>query len=164
MLQERIARATSILAVDYRGLTVAQVTDLRRKLREAAGDKVEYRVAKNTLLKRAADGTPLAGIEAFLAGPTAVAFAFDEPAAVAKVLVDFAKDHEKLAIKGGVIDGDVVDTRGIEALASMPSKQQLRAMLAGTLQAPLRNLAGSLYALLSNLRHALEQRQQQLEA
>jgi large subunit ribosomal protein L10 len=164
MLKDRVARANSILAVDYRGMTVAQMTELRRKLRGAAGDQVEYRVAKNTLLKRAADGSPLAGIGGFLAGPTAVAFAFDEPAAVAKVLVDYAKDNEKLSIKGGVIEGDVLDASGIERLARTPSRQELRGMLAGAVQAPLQNLVGALNSLLGSLCHALEQRRTQLES
>ena len=163
LLRERSARASSVLAVDYRGLTVSEMTDLRRKLRELGEGHVEYRVAKNSLLKRATAGTPLEGLEPMLQGPTAVAFAFDEPAAVAKVLVDFAKDNEKLEIKGGVVEGEVFDLGAVEQLAKLPSKQELRGMLAGTLQAPMRNLAGTLYGLLGHVRNALEQRAKQLE-
>jgi large subunit ribosomal protein L10 len=162
-LRERVARAGTVLAVDYRGLTVAQMTELRRKLRDAGEGQIEYRVAKNTLLRRAIAGTSLEGLGRFLEGPTAVAFAFEDASSAARVLVDYAKDNEKLGIKGGVVDGDVVDLAAIQSLAKLPGKQELRGMLAGTLQAPLRNAAGTLYALLGHLRNALEQRQQKLE-
>jgi len=163
-LKERVERANTMLAVDYRGLTVAQMTELRRKLRDAGEGQIDYRVAKNTLLRRAIAGTGFEGLGRFLDGPTAVAFAFEEAGSAAKVLVDYAKDHEKLGIKGGVVEGDVVDLAGIQALAKLPGKHELRGMLAGTLQAPLRNVAGTLYALLGHVRNALEQRQQKLEA
>ena len=163
LLRERMLRANSVLAVDYRGLTVAESTDLRRRLRALGEGEVEYRVAKNSLLRRATADSGMAPLEAVLTGPTAVAFAFEEPSAVARVLVDFAKDNEKLDIKGGVVDGELMDAGAIERLAALPTGQELRGMLAGTLQAPLRNLSGTLYALLGNLRNALERRGEQLE-
>lgn len=166
LLKDRVARANSMLALDYRGLSVDETNDLRARLREAAGgrERVEYRVAKNTLLRRATSGTPLEPLGAYLTGPTAVAIAFEEPSAVAKALVDFAKGNEKLEIKGGVVEGEVVDLDQIRALAALPSKFELQGMLAGTIQAPMRNLAGTLHALLGHVRNALEQRQEQLEA
>jgi len=163
-LKERVDRATSVLAMDYRGLTVAQLTELRRRLRESGEGQVDYRVAKNTLLRRAIAGTPFEGLGRFLDGPTAVAFAFEDASSTARILVDYAKDNEKLGLKGGVVEGDVIDLAGIQSLAKLPSKLELRGMLAGTLQAPLRNVAGTLYALLGHVRNALEQRQQQLES
>lgn len=163
-LHERLDRASSVVAVDYRGLTVQELQDLRGKLRESGEGQIEYRVAKNTLLKIAARETDVAGLDRFLTGPTAVAISFEDASAAAKVLVDFAKDNEKLEIKGGVVEGEVIDLAGVQALARLPGKQELRGMLAGTLQAPLRNLAGTLHALLGHLRGALEQRQGQLEA
>jgi large subunit ribosomal protein L10 len=163
-LRDRVQRASSVLAVDYRGLTVDEMTDLRHKLREAGEGQVEYRVAKNTLLKLATRDTAMEGLQSFLTGPTAVAFAYEEASAVAKVLVNYAKDNEKLEIKGGVVDGEVIDLAGVQALSKLPGKQELRGMLAGTIQAPLRNLAGTLHGLLGHVRNALEQRQQQLEA
>ena len=163
-LKERVERANSMLAVDYRGLTVAQLTELRRKLREVGEGQIDYRVTKNTLLRRAIAGTGFEGLGRFLEGPTAVAFAFEDASSAARVLVDYAKDNEKLGIKGGVVEGDVVDLAGIQSLAKLPGKFELRGMLAGTLQAPLRNVAGTLYALLGHVRNALEQRQQKLEA
>jgi large subunit ribosomal protein L10 len=163
-LRTKLANASTLVAVDFRGLTVDDANALRGKLRQAGGKQIEYRVAKNTLLRIATQGTPLAPIDKHLAGPTAVAIAYEEPAALAKVLVAFAKEHEKFKIKGGVVDGQPADLAMISALATLPGKRELRGMLAGTLQSPLRNLAGTLQSLLGNLRNALEQRQQKLEA
>jgi large subunit ribosomal protein L10 len=164
VLRAKLAKASSLVAVDFRGMTVDDANSLRGKLRQAGGKTIEYRVAKNTLLRIATQGTALAPIEKHLSGPTAVAISFEEPSAMAKVLVAFAKEHEKFKIKGGVVDGAVADLATISALATLPGKRELRGMLAGTLQSPLRNLAGSLQSLLGNLRNALEQRQQKLEA
>jgi large subunit ribosomal protein L10 len=164
VLRTKLAKASSLVALDYRGMTVSEANALRSKLRAAGGKSIEYRVAKNTLLRIATQGTPLAPIEKHLEGPTAVAIAYDEPSAMAKVLVAYAKENEKLKIKGGVVDGAVADLAAISILASLPGKQELRGMLAGTLQSPLRNLAGTLHSLLGHLRNALEQRQQKLEA
>ncbi len=161
-MADTIGRANTLLAIDYLGLSVQEASDLRRRFRRAEGE-IEYRVAKNTLLRRAVQGTQAEGLLEFLTGPTALAIAFDEPSAVAKALVDYAKDHEVLSIKGGVVEGEVVDPAAIRRFAALPSKQELRGMLAGTIQAPMRNLAGTLHALLGNLRNALDARQRQLE-
>jgi large subunit ribosomal protein L10 len=161
-LHQKVARANAMLAMDYRGMTVTEVNDLRGKLREAGAGTLEYRVAKNTLLKRALTGTPLEPFGGLCSGPTAIGIAYEEPAALAKVLVEYAKSNEKLRIRGGVVDGEVIDLKGVEALSKLPGKHELRGMLAGTLQAPLRNLAGTMYALLGHLRNALEQREKQL--
>ena len=163
-LRAKVANANSLVAVDYRGMTVDDANSLRAKLREAGGKQIEYRVAKNTLLKIATRGTPHEPLAKHLEGPTAVAIAFDEPSAMAKVLVAFAKDNQKFRIKGGVVEGELIDPAGVATLALLPSKQELRGMLAGTLQSPLRNLAGTLQSLLGHLRNALEQRQQKLES
>jgi large subunit ribosomal protein L10 len=162
-MADAIGRANTLLAVDYLGLSVAEASELRREFQKAEGE-IEYRVAKNTLVRRAVEGTPAEGLLELLTGPTALAISFDEPSAVAKALVDYAKDHEVLSIKGGVVDGEVVSVAEIERLAALPSRHELRGMLAGTLQAPMRNLAGTLNSLLGNLRNALEARQQQLES
>ena len=163
-LRSKLVRASSLVALDYRGITVSEANALRQKLRQAGGKNIEYRVAKNTLLKIAARGTALEPIEQHLEGPTAVAIAYDEPSAMAKVLIAFAKENEKLKIKGGVVDGEAADVAALSLIATLPGKQELRGMLAGTLQSPLRNLAGTLQSILGHLRHALEQRQQKLEA
>ena len=164
VLRTKLAKASSLVALDYRGMTVTEANALRSKLRAAGGKSIEYRVAKNTLLRIATQGTPLAPIEKHLEGPTAVAIAYDEPSAMAKVLIAYAKENDKLKIKGGVVDGAAADLAAISVLATLPGKQELRGMLAGTLQSPLRNLAGTLQSLLGHLRNALEQRQQKLEA
>jgi large subunit ribosomal protein L10 len=163
-LHEKFARATAILAFDYRGLTVEESNQLRAQLRQAGASSYEYRVVKNTLVKRAVEGTASVPLAKYCVGPTAVGIAYEEPAALARVLIEYAKKNEKMSLRGGVFDGSALDVKGIEALSKLPSKQELRGMLAGTLQAPLRNLAGTMYALLGHLRNALEQRQQQLGA
>lgn len=162
-LRERLGRATAVILSDYRGLTVAEASDLRARLRKAGLGRIDYRVTKNTLLRIAVAGTEAAGLAALLDGPNAVALAYDEPTVLAKTLVDYSKDNEKLEIKGGLIEGEIVDLDAIRALAALPSKDELRSMLMATLLAPMQNLAGTLLALLGHLRNALEQRQQQLE-
>ncbi len=163
-LRDRIARASSVLLADYRGLSVAQANDLRARLRKAGEGQFEYRIAKNTLIRRAVEGTGAEGVAQHLVGPTALALGFEEPGALAKSLVDFAKENEQFEIKGGVVDGEIVDLAEIRTLAELPTKEELRGMLAGVLQAPLRNLACTLQAVLGQLRGVLEQRQNQLES
>ena len=160
-LRETFAKAQALLAFDYRGLTVSESNDLREKLRQGDGE-MHYRIAKNTLIKIAAAETPAEPLSAFCAGPTALGVTFDEPTVLAKVLVDYAKTNEKLELRGGVVDGEAIDADGIVALSKLPTKHELRGMLAGTIQAPLRNLAGTMNALLGNLRNALDQRFEQL--
>lgn len=163
LLRDRLQRASSVVLADYRGLSVSDAITLRSRLRAAGDGQIEYRVTKNTLLRRAVADTDAAPLESYLVGPTAVAFAFDEPAALAKTLVDYAKENEKFEIKGGMIDGELLDLEGIRAIAALPSKDELRSMLMATLQAPMQNLSSTLYALLGNLRNALDQRREQLE-
>ena len=130
-----------------------------------AGDgKIEYCVAKNTLVRLAAQGTATEAMGEYLAGPTALALSFDEPAALAKVLVDYAKENEKFEIKGGLVEGEVVELATVRRLAELPTRDELRAQFLGTLQSPMRQLAGTLQALLGHLRNALEARQKQLES
>ena len=163
-LKAKVAKASSLVAVEYRGMTVDDANTLRSRLRQAGGKQIEYRVTKNTLLKIATRGTAHEAISPHLEGPTAVAIAYEEPSAMAKVLIAYAKENDKFKIKGGVVDGEAVDPAAISAIAQLPTKQELRGMLAGTLQSPLRNLAGTMQSLLGHLRNALEQRQQKLEA
>ena len=163
-LRQKVTGASSIVAIDYRGLTVEEANDLRTRLRTEGDGKIEYRVVKNTLVKLAAEGTDAEPICQFCQGPTAMALTSDEPSVLAKILVDYAKGNEKFEIKGGIFEGEAVDIETIRQLAALPSKLELRGMLAGTIQAPLRNLAGTLNSLLGNLRNAIEQRQQQLES
>jgi large subunit ribosomal protein L10 len=163
-LRERIQRATSLVLSDYRGLTVQEANELRRRLRSVANGGIEYRVTKNRLLRIAVEGTHAEGIRSGLVGPIAVALSYDEPSILAKTLVDYAKENEKFEIKGGLVEGEVVDVAAIRALAALPSKDELRAQLMATIRSPMQNLSSTVYALLGNLRNALEQRQNQIEA
>ncbi len=163
-LKKVVEGANALLLVNYRGLTVADANELRGRLRQVGEGSVQYRVAKNNLVRRAIEGTDVAGVKTYLSGPTALAIAYEEPSALAKTLIDYAKDHEALEVKGGWVEGELVDLVAIKQLASLPSREELRGMLAGTLQAPLRKLAGTLQALLGYVRNALEQRAAQLGA
>jgi large subunit ribosomal protein L10 len=131
-LHDRFARSATIVVTDYKGLDVAAMNDLRRKLR---AEKVEYRVVKNSLLVRAADDTEAALIKAHFKGPSAVAISYEDPIAPAKVLTQFAKENDKLEIKVGVLNGKVLDVNAIKALASLPAREVLLAQLLATLNA-----------------------------
>jgi large subunit ribosomal protein L10 len=124
--KEKFSNAKVVIVTDYKGLDVATLNSLRRKL----GEKdVEYRVVKNTLLKRAAEGNDLALISDKFKGPSAVACSFDDPVAPAKILTEFAKDNQALEIKAGMMDGKVLDAIAIGALANLPSREQLLGQL-----------------------------------
>lgn len=137
-ITEKLANSKATVVVDYRGLSVAQVTDLRKQLREAG---VDFKVFKNTLVRRAAEGADLADLNEHLVGPTAIAFSEEDVIAPAKILNDFAKENEALKIKAGVIEGQVSDAAEVKALANLPSREGLLSMLANVLQAPVRNFA-----------------------
>lgn len=127
------SKANAGVMTHYRGLSVAEMSDLRRRLRQA---QMSIQVVKNTLAKRAAEGTDFAVAEDLFTGPTATAFGAD-PVALAKELSDFAKEHESLEICGGVLDGKRVDQSDIKALASLPPREVLLAKLLGSLQSPM---------------------------
>ena len=156
-----VEKAQGMVFYDYRGLTVAEVSDLRNKFREAG---VEYKVMKNAMLKRAADMLDLSELDEHLVGPTAVAFGFDDPVAPAKVLVEYTKKLKKTQIKTGVLDGRVIGVNEIISLAELPSREQLLGMLAGTLNAPITGLARSLSGIICNLGYALNAVKEQKEA
>ena len=131
-LHDRFARSAIIVVTDYKGLDVASMNDLRRKLREA---NIEYQVVKNTLLVRAAEDTDIALIKDHFKGPSAVAISYDDPVAPAKVLTQFAKENDKLEIKVGVLNGKVLDVQAIKALAMLPSREVLLAHVLSTINA-----------------------------
>lgn len=162
-LQERFQRASSVFVAEYRGLTVAAVDALRAKLRAAGGADFEYRVAKNTLVRRAATGAEGEALAAHLKGPTALAFSFGDPAKLAKVLVDYAKDNEVFKLRGGVMDGVPLGAAEIATLATLPSLDELRAKLVGLIQAPATKVAGVLAAPAGQLARLTAARQQKLE-
>ncbi|OXS52765.1 50S ribosomal protein L10 [Cohnella sp. CIP 111063] len=133
----KLRESSSTVIADYRGLNVAQVTLLRKQLREAG---VEFQVLKNSLVSRAAASAELSDLDAVLTGPTAVAFGADA-VAPAKILSDFAKKNDALKIKGGIVDGVFYDAAQVKALADLPSREGLLSMLLSVLQAPVRNFA-----------------------
>lgn len=137
-ITEKFKNSVSTIVVDYRGLNVAEITELRKQLREAG---VEFKVYKNTLTRRAAEAAELTEINDVLTGPNAIAFSNDDVVAPAKILNNFAKENEALEIKLGVIEGKVVSLDEIKALAELPSREGLLSMLLSVLQAPIRNFA-----------------------
>ncbi|MBM7542868.1 50S ribosomal protein L10 [Amphibacillus cookii] len=134
----KLRESESTVLVDYRGLDVAEVTELRQQLREAG---VEFKVYKNTMSRRAADQAELSELNEVLVGPTAIAFSNDDVIAPAKILNNFAKEHEALEIKGGVIQGNIATLEQIKELADLPNYEGLLSMLLSVLQAPVRNFA-----------------------
>ena len=139
----RLREAPSTVLVDHRGLDVAAEVDLRRRLREAG---VEYHVVKNTLAGLAAADAGLDGLQRFLAGPTAVAFSLADVTGAARVIVEFARDHEHVKVKGGVVEGRVVAGVEVHALAALPSREVLLGRVALAMAAPLGAMAGLLGA------------------
>ncbi len=137
-IADKLRASKSTIVVDYRGLTVSEATELRKQLREAG---VEFKVYKNSLTRRAAESAEMAELNEFLTGPNAIAFSNEDVVAPAKVLNDFAKDHEALEIKAGVIEGKLVTLDEVKAIATLPSREGLLSMLLSVLQAPIRNLA-----------------------
>ena len=135
---EKLQKSSSTIVVDYKGLTVEEVTELRKKMREAG---VEYKVYKNSLVTRAANELGLGDVVQYLEGPVSIAFGYEDATAPARVLNNFAKDHKKLELKAGIVDGIVYDKAGVEKLATIPSKEVLIAKLLGSFKAPLSNFA-----------------------
>jgi large subunit ribosomal protein L10 len=134
----KLRESSCSIVADYRGLSVAQVTQLRKTLREAG---VEFQVLKNSLVRRATANVDLTGLDTHLTGPTAIAFSKSDVVAPAKILTDFAKKNEALKVKAGVVEGKIVDFTQIKALADLPSREGLLSMLLSVLQAPVRNFA-----------------------
>ncbi|WP_282938121.1 50S ribosomal protein L10 [Paenibacillus sp. RC67] len=134
----KLKESSCTIVADYRGLNVAQVTELRKQLREAG---IEFQVLKNTLARRATADAELSALDEYLTGPTAIAFSKDDVVAPAKILTAFAKKNEHLSVKAGVVEGKVVDFDQIKALAELPSREGLLSMLLSVLQAPVRNFA-----------------------
>jgi large subunit ribosomal protein L10 len=154
-LKGRFDKMTSVVFVSFQGMNVASVTKLRDEFRKSG---VDYRVAKNTLVKHALKGSPAAEkLGKTLTGMTGIAWSYEDPSAAAKVLTAFKKDNAKLQIKAGILDNQVLDGAAVEnTLAKMPGKNELRAMLLATLQAPAQELVKLLNAPAANLVYALE--------
>lgn len=154
-IKEKFQNASGVVLADYRGLTVAQVTDLRNKMR-AAG--VEYKVLKNTLVKRATDELGVEGLDVYLNGPNAFAFC-EDPVAPAKVLTEFARVNRlrTLQIRAGVLEGKVIGPEGVRALADLPSREVLLSMVLRGMQAPLSGMANVLQGPIQKMCYALEE-------
>lgn len=152
-IKERLEKIQGAVLTDYRGLNVAEVTELRTKLREAG---IEFKVLKNTLTRIAAHQVGLQNLDTYLEGPTAIAFGVDDPVAPAKILSDFAKAHKALEIKAGILENKVIDAEGVKALADLPSREVLLAKVLGAMQSPMYGFAGSLQGVLRNFVYALD--------
>jgi large subunit ribosomal protein L10 len=159
-LHAKMAKAKTAIVAEPRGLTVAVVTELRRKLREA---KVDYRIVKNTLAARAAQGTPVEPLAEKFVGPTALVMSYDDVIAPAKLLVDFMKDRENFGIRSAIVEGRVIDLKGVQALAKMPGLNELRSQILGMLMQPATKLARVLATPGQQLARAIGARREQLE-
>jgi len=152
-IQKKFEMAKTVVLADYRGLNVEEVTELRKKMREAG---IDYKVFKNTMTSRAAKAANIEGLDDYLSGPTALAFSNQDYVVPAKILADFAKDHKKLELKAGVLDGKVIDLESVKNLANLPSREVLLGKLAGLFQAPVRGLVTVLSGPLRNFAYAVE--------
>jgi large subunit ribosomal protein L10 len=148
----KLAEADAALLTEYRGLTVKQLAELRRQLRPAGA---EYKIYKNTLVRFAAREVIDDQLDPLLTGPTAITFVRGDAAAVAKLLRDYARGHQALVVKGGLLGDKVVSAKDVEALADLPARDVLLAQLAGAFQAPTAKLAGLLQALPRNFAYGL---------
>ena len=142
-LHEKFSKAKTAVLTGYSGINVEQITDLRAKLRKS---HVEYRVVKNTLARKAVEGTGLAPLKDYFVGPIGIALGFDDPVAPAKVLQEFSKTQSKLEIKVGCLEGRLLKQADVKALASLPSLDALRGKIVGLLQAPASRIVGVLQA------------------
>ena len=161
-IKDRFDRMAAAVLTDFRGLDVESLNSLRRKFGEAEG--IEYKVVKNTLVKIAIQEEGYAGnLAQHLQGPTAIAWSYEDPVAPAKVVVDFAKDNEKLKIKCAVVDGDVLDESGVAQLSKMPGKDQIKSQLLATFMAPAQGFVRLINAVPTNFVCLLDARKRELE-
>ena len=153
-LKRRLSGVKTVVLAEYRGLSVQQLSDLRKQLRAVSA---EYKVVKNRLAKLALSDE-LAGVKSLLKGPTGMVMAKDDPVAVAKALHTFARTNQALVIKAGFVEGQMLEPAGLKALADLPSKDAIRAQIAGAIQGPLAQLVGLLQAPHRELAYVLAQR------
>lgn len=161
-IRDRFERAQSAILTDYRGINVADMTVLRKQLREAG---VEYKVLKNTLVKRALDGMDVEAVFDSLQGPTAIAFSYEDPVTAAKILSEFNKAHNDNlpAIKAGVLEGKVLDNAGVQALADLPSREVLLSTVLATMQAPITGFVRASNGIIASFVYALNAVREQKE-
>ena len=158
-LHEKMARAKAAILGEPKGLDVATVTELRRKCRDA---QVDYRIVKNTLAQRAAKGTPIEPLADRFVGPTALIMSYNDVIEPAKVISDFAKDRENFAIRAAIVDGKVIDAKGVQALAKLPGLKELRAQIASMIAQPATKLARMIGTPGQQLAQVLNARKDQL--
>jgi large subunit ribosomal protein L10 len=159
-LHEKMARAKAAIVAEPKGLDVATVTELRKKLRDS---KIDYRIVKNTLAARAAKGTSVEKVADRFVGPTALVMSYDDVVAPAKLLAEFMKDRENFAIRGAVVEGKVIDAKGVQALAKLPGLQELRAQILAAVNAPATKLARLIGTPGQQLAQVIGARREQLE-
>ena len=151
-IADKMKNAQGTVVVDYRGLNVEEVTELRKKARE---NNIDYKVYKNSMMRFAAKEAGVEGLLDVLVGPTSIAFCEDDPVAPAKLINDFAGEHKALEIKAGVVEGKVLDVAGVKELAELPPREVLVAKVLGGLNAPISGFANVLNANLKGLVVAL---------
>jgi large subunit ribosomal protein L10 len=160
-ITDKVNKAQGIVLVDYRGLKVEELTELRRNYREAG---VDYKVYKNTMMRFAFEEAGFEEFNQYLTGPNAIAFGFEDPVQAAKITDEFAKKHDKLEIKAGIVDGKIIGIEEVKNLASLPSKEVLIAQALGGLNAPISGFANVLQGTIRNLVYALDAIKEKQEA
>lgn len=153
-LTDKFNSAKSLVITDYLGLNVAEMTELRSKLREAG---VEFKVVKNTLATIAANDVEMEEMTKYFSGPTAIAFGEEDAVSPAKILVEYAKDHEVLEVKAGLLNGEIIAKEKVEALAEIPSREELLAKAFASMKAPLTGLVNVLQGNIRGLVQVLNQ-------
>ncbi|MBI4686015.1 MAG: 50S ribosomal protein L10 [Nitrospirae bacterium] len=152
-LRDKFSRAKAVVLTDYKGLTVAEIFDLRKTLR---GANIEYKVVKNTLAKAAAENTPISVAGDMFKGPVGIAVGYLEPVMVAKKVLEYSKKNNKLKVNGGVVEGRLCSAADIKSIADLPPREVLLSILAGVLNAPLSKMAGALSATVSSFAYAMK--------
>lgn len=151
-IKVKLEKSSVVILTEYKGMTMSQLSVLRKKMRPI---DAEYKVLKNTLISLALKDKPYDGIDKLLTGPTAVLFGYKDQVMPTKVLTEFMKTNEKLTIKGGILDGKLIDTKIITALSKLPSREVLIAKVLGGMKAPITNLVFDLKGILSKFVYAL---------
>jgi large subunit ribosomal protein L10 len=159
-LTDKLSRTQLALVADYRGLTVAEISELRKKLRETGAELI---VAKNTLTLRAAKDSGRDALEPLLSGPTALAFAYDDAAKTAKAINEFNRGPKKLVVRGGMLGNSLLGANVLEQVASLPTRDQVLAQVVGTVAAPISGVVGVLNAAITNVLYTLQARIDQLQ-
>lgn len=160
-LHEDLKKSKIVIVTDYKGLDVAAVTKLRSQLTK---ENIDYRVIKNTLLRRASENTSVSVLNDLFKGPSAVAISYDDPVSSAKILTKFSEENNKLEIKGGVLDGKVLDVNGIKALSSLPSREVLLSQVLSAMNAVPTGIVQVLAAVPRNMMNVLNAIKEKKEA